>query len=379
MNPPLSYIEISAKNLIHNIRSFRSILSSQTKIATVIKANAYGHGQNEIATIIEPYVDYFQVDDIEELRMLRQVSQKETLVLGYVLKNDLEEAATELNGTLVIYDIERLELLNEIGKRHNKKPKVHIKIDAHLGRQGLMLEDVEDFFEKAKNCEHISIEGIYSHFANIEDTSDFSHAQKQIDSFENAKKIAEKYGFTNLLTHQSATSGILSYEKDTNANIIVRLGVGLYGMWPSEELQKKYKDRIELRPVMRWISHIAQVKNLPENHSVGYGLTHITTKPTTVAIIPQGYSDGYDRGFSNNSEVLIQGSHCKVLGRVSMNMIVADMSHLKNVQPEDEVILLGKQGDEEITAEELAKKLDTINYEITTRVSPLLLRIIKED
>ncbi len=379
MNPPLSYIEISAKNLIHNIRSFRSILSSQTKIAAVIKANAYGHGQNEIATIIEPYVDYFQVDDIEELRMLREVSQKETLVLGYVLKSDLEEVVKDLNGTLVIYDIERLELLDEIGKRHDKKPRVHIKIDAHLGRQGLMLEDVEDFFETAKKFEHVMIEGIYSHFANIEDTSDFSHAQKQIDSFSNAKNIAEKHGFTNLLTHQSATSGILSYEKDTNTNAIVRLGVGLYGMWPSEELHKKYRDRIELKPVMRWISHIAQIKNLPENHSVGYGLTHITTKPTTIAIIPQGYSDGYDRGLSNNSEVLIQGSRCNVLGRVSMNMIVADISHLKNIQPEDEVVLLGKQGDEEITAEELARRLDTINYEITTRISPLLPRIIKED
>jgi len=137
-----------------------------------------------------------------------------------------------------------------------------------------------------------------------------------------------------------------------------------------EILQKKFR----LLPVMRWVSHIALVKWLPKGHTVGYGLTYKTTKPIKIAIVPQGYADGYARGLSNRSEVLIQGKRCKVIGRVSMNMFVTDVTKLKNVQREDEVVLLGKQQKQEITAEEMALTLDTINYEVTTRVSSLLPR-----
>lgn len=374
MNQPLSYIELSKANLIHNVQSFRSLLAPGTKIAGVIKANAYGHGQNEVAQIIEPYVDYFQVDDIEELHLLRKTSSKAALVLGYVAKADLEEAV-RLDGILAIYDLERLTVLNEISQRLNKKPIVHLKIDTYLGRQGILLEELETFFQAARQFSDVTIEGIYSHFANIEDTSDFSHAQKQLESFQRAQTIAKQYGY-DLLTHISATSGILAYEKNQGQNAIVRLGIGLYGLWPSTDLQQQYQNQIQLKSAMRWVTHVAQVKTVPANYSIGYGLTYITDKPTKIAIIPQGYSDGYDRGLSNTGEVLISGKRCQVLGRVAMNMFVADVTKLDSVEAEDEVILLGQQGNEVITAEELATKIDTINYEITTRVSPLLPRAI---
>jgi alanine racemase len=158
---------------------------------------------------------------------------------------------------------------------------------------------------------------------------------------------------------------------------LVRIGIGLYGMWPSENLKKEHIKKFALKPVMRWVTHVSLVKWLPKDHTIGYGLTYRTSKETKTALVPQGYADGYDRAFSNKGEVLIKGKRCKVLGRVSMNMFVVDVTHLKDVKVEDEVVLLGRQGGEEITAEEMGDLIGTINYEITTRVSTLLARIIK--
>ena len=186
-----------------------------------------------------------------------------------------------------------------------------------------------------------------------------------------------KNGYKNLERHISASSGAMVYEKNGGKSSLIRPGIMLYGMWPSEDLGKRFKKHgLKLKPVLRWVTHVVQVKTLPKNHPIGYGLTYITKKPTKVAIIPQGYSDGYDRGLSNKGEVLIQGQRCQVLGRVAMNMFVVDVTHLRNIKNEDGVVLLGRQGKEEITTEELAKHLGTINYEITTRILTLLPRVI---
>lgn len=374
----LSYIEISKKKLIHNFNLFRSFINSDTKIACVVKSNAYGHGQNEVVDLLDPLADYFQVDDLLELVSLRKISKKPTFVFGYVAKDELEEAL-KLDGILAVYDLERLEFINKISKELGKKALVHVKVDANLGRQGILLDQVEEYVRNLKQFEFIEVDGVYSHFANIEDTTDFTHAQKQIDTYDQAVKIFEANGFSNIKRHISATSGILAYEKNEGKNDIVRLGIGLYGMWPSEELKSSYqKPEFDLQPVICWVTHVAQIKELPANYSIGYGLTYTTSKPMKIAIIPQGYGDGFDRGFSNKGRVLIGGKKCDILGRVAMNMFVVDVTSVGDIKVEDEVVLLGSQGNEYISAEELAKILDTINYEITTCISPLLPRIILE-
>lgn len=372
----LSYIEISRDRLIHNVQSFRSFINNDVELAVVVKGNAYGHGQNEVAAAINDYVDYFQVDDFEEFKSLKNVVSKPILILGYVAKHEIEEALSA-SAILAIYDIERLEIINALAGKLHQRAKVHVKIDAELGRQGLLLSDLDEFVERLRKMENITLDAIYAHFANIEDTDDFTHAEKQLRTFRAAKAFFAKSGFNNLKSHISATSGILVYDKDRNENKIVRLGIGLYGMWPSENLKNKYQNVISLKPVLKWVTHIAQIKTLPAGYTVGYGLTYKTERATTIAVIPQGYSDGYDRGLSNKGEVLIHETRCKILGRVAMNMFVVDISKLKNVKLEDEVVLLGEQGDKNISAEELASKIDTINYEITTRISPTLKRIIK--
>jgi alanine racemase len=375
MNKNLSYIEISRSSLIGNIESFKSFLGNKVKIAAVIKANAYGHGQNEIAEILESYVEYFQVDDLQELQLLRKITKKPVLVFGYVSKSEIEKVL-KLKGIITIYDVERLKLISKIALRLKIIPKIHIKIDADFGRQGLLLEDINDFIIEAKKIKNIIFDGIYSHFSNIKNIKINKHALKQTDTFLKAVELFKQNGFNNLTTHISATYGSLVYEKNVLHNKLVRIGIGIYGMWSFPELENNFNHTVKIKPVMRWVSHIAQVKTLPKNHTIGYGLTYKTNRSTDIAVIPQGFCDGYDRGFSNCGEVLIKGKRCRVLGRVSMNMFVVDITGVKNVKPEDEVVLLGLQENERITAEEIAEKIDTINEEITTRVSSLLPRIV---
>lgn len=371
----LSYVRVSRENLLHNFRVFRSCLSPKTKMCCVIKANAYGHGQNEVASVLEPYTDYYAVNDLRELKSLRTITNKETLVLGYVPHDELLEAV-RLNGILGIYDKERIRLLDSIAENYKITPRVHVKIDAGLGRQGVLLSEIERFIEVLKSCQHIKVEGIYSHFSNIDEIDDLSHTKNQEAMFAQSRRIFEQSGYKNLITHISSTGGILVHEKREEKNTLARLGIGLYGMWPSAKVQKKFEpDGIYLKPLLTWLTKVAQIKTVPERYPIGYNLTYVTTKPTKIAVVPQGYSDGYDRKLSNQGEVLIRGRRCKVLGRIAMNMFVVDVSHLNVVKAEDEVVLLGTQGSETITAEEIAEKVGTINYEITTRLSPLLPRI----
>lgn len=374
-NLPLAYIELSKKNLIHNVKQFRNLAKKGTKFSVAIKGNAYGHGQNEVAKILEPYVDYFQVNSVNELELLRKVRKKPVLLLGYVQKSDLEKAI-KLDCIMSVFSLEQLKHIYAMAEMCKKVQNIHLSIDAYLGREGFLLKDLPEVLKEIKKYKNIKLTGIYAHFANIEDTTDFSHAQKQIDEYKKALDLAKEFGFENLQNHISATSGLLVYEKGQGINSIVRLGIGVYGMWPSEHLKNLYNSKIILKPVLSWKTKVAQVKILPKGNTIGYGLTYKTKKETKIALIPQGYADGMDRGFSNNGVVLINGTRCKILGRVSMNMCVVDVSHLKKVKPEDKVVILGTQGKEEISAEEMAERIGTINYEITTRISSLLPRII---
>jgi len=367
----LSYIQLSKSNLLFNINQFKKILPKNTKICAVIKGNAYGHGQNEIASVIEKYVDYFQVDDIEELKLLRKISNKKTLVFGYVEIKELENLIL-LDGIPGIFDIEHAIQLNKLGKKLDKKILVHIKIDALLGRQGLLLKDIPTFAKKISKLKYINIDGIYSHFSNIEDAKNLNHAKKQLEYFDKAIGIFEKHGIRDFKKHFCSTAGILVENSLNRKFDIARLGIGMYGLWPSSDLKRKFEKRVYLKPVLRWISHIAQIKEIEKSFPVGYGLTYIPKKRSKIAIVPQGYSDGYDRHLSNNSCVVINNKKCPVIGRVAMNMFAVKIDGL-NVKVEDKVVLLG----ENVSAEYLAEKLNTINYEVVTRISPLLPRIFK--
>lgn len=373
---PLSYIELSQKNLEHNFSVFRSLAKPGTEFAFAVKGNAYGHGLSEIVTMAENCVDYFFINSIEELRIVRAHSKKTTFLFGYVAHNDLTEAL-KLGCVLSVGSTKKFLEIKKCAEDLGVVQDIHIVCDAYLGREGFQEEELAAFFATAKNAVAVNIAGIYAHFANIEDTTDFTHAQKQIDAYARMQKIAEDAGFTNLKTHLSSTSGLLVYEKDLGINPIIRIGIGGYGLWPNERLERQYKKKeIELAPVLSWKTHIAQVKKLAVGLTVGYGLTYKTQKETLAAVIPQGYADGFSRALSNCGMVLIGGRRCAVIGRVSMNMFVVDATNVPDAAEGDEVVLIGEQGDKSLTATEAAERSDTISYEFVTRISPLVPRFI---
>ena len=374
-NSPRSYIGLSKKNLVSNLLALKSVAKKGTTISIAIKGNAYGHGQNKISKILEPFVGYFQVDSVSELELLRSSSKKKAFLFGYVQKSDLQKAI-RLGCILSVFSLEELRAIEQIARKFKTIQEVHVPVDAYLGREGFLPSKLSDFFKALKMCKNVKLTGIYAHFANIEDTNNFTHAKRQIDEYTRAIQIAEGFGFKNLQTHISATSGLLVYEKGSGINPIVRLGVGVYGLWPSQHIEFQYKNKLKLSPVLSWKTKIAQVKTLPAGHTVGYGLAHRVFKSTKIAVVPIGYADGYDRGLSNKGEVLIGGKKCKILGRVAMNMFVVDVNKVKGVKTEDEVVLIGRQGKQEITAEEMAEKIETINYEVVTRISALTPRLI---
>jgi len=369
---PLSYIELSREALLHNFRSLKATVS-QGWITSVVKANAYGHGLEEIVSILGTEPDSFQVDDLDELRQLRKVSDAWALVYGYVRLADLEEAC-RLRGEVVVFDIAQIAELNRIRSELDLPVDFSIKIDALLGRQGILPDQVDDFIENLARYPDLEPASAYAHYANIEDTTDLTHAEAQEEAFELAYAKLEAR-WPHMGRHISATSGVMAREKGPPYNSMVRLGIGLYGLYPSAPLARSHAN-LGLQPVMRWVSHLAQVKTLPAGHPVGYGLTYRTTKPTRIGIVPQGYSDGYDRGLSSVGDVLVHGRRCPVIGRIAMNMFAVDLSSAPEARAEEEVVLLGSQGEDRITAEEIAAKLGTINYEVVARVSPLLPRIV---
>lgn len=363
-------ILLHQNNLISNLKNFKN-LNPRLKLILVLKANAYGHGLEQIVNILKPYEKEFsgyQVDDIQELEQIRKFTSKKVFVLGYVSNNDLKRLV-ELKGIPVIYNENQLQILNNIAHKINKKIKIHLCIDSHLGRDGILYSKLEEFLKIILKYNNLIIDGYYSHFANIEDTSDRTHADLQIQTFNNIKKIFNKYNLIKAKPHISATSGILEYEIAYCENYYSRLGIGLYGLWPSEELESKHKHQIDLKPVMEVKSIVAQIKTVPKNYPIGYGLTYITKDISTIAIIPFGYSDGIPRSLSNKGNVIIKGNKYPIIGRISMNMMTVLLDkNIENIKIEDEVTILGEDNKLKITAEEIAKLSNTINYEILTNL-----------
>jgi len=255
--------------------------------------------------------------------------------------------------------------------------KVDLKIETGTFRQGLEKEQLLKLVRIIKKYPNIKIQGIHTHYANIEDTTNHDYAQKQLQKFKHIVDFLEKNNIKIPIKHTACSAAIILFP-ETYFDM-VRLGIAMYGLWPSKETfisAKERKRKINLEPVLYWKTRIAQIKIIKAGTSVGYGLTEKVSRDSKIAILPVGYWDGYDRKLSNVGSVLIKGKKSRIIGRICMNMIIVDVSHINNVKPEDEVVLLGKQKMEKITAEELAQKAGTINYEIVTRINPLIPRII---
>lgn len=370
-----SWIEINKNSLLHNIQIIRAELSPHTKLMAVLKANAYGHGLKEISQLVSSKVDWIGVDNnFEALALKKSGITNPILILGYTRDNDLREVI-ENDISFVCYSIDQLKYINTL--ELYKKAKVHLKVETGLNRQGIQQLELKKAVEIIKRSETIFLEGLSSHYANIEDTLDSTYAMYQLENFQKETKILKKR-FPNILLNTAASAGVLLYPQ-THLDM-VRVGISLYGIWPSREtmiaMNMKRKKTFKLRPVLSWKSVVAQVKEIQVGDSVGYGRSWYAARKSTIAIIPVGYSDGYDRQLSNSGRVIIHDTYAPVIGRVAMNMIIVDVTDIANVKRDDEVVLLGKGIQNEINVEELSVKVDTIPYEILARINPELRRLI---
>ncbi len=375
----LQWVEISSSSLLHNIRQFRQLIGEKRKLLAVVKANAYGHGMAEVSKIaLEAGANWLGVNSPQEGLLLREQGFTcPILVLGYSPFESLKDAVVH-DLRLTVYNFETLERLADICRSLQKKAYLHVKSETGTYRQGVREEDILAFVRKLQGIPELVLEGVSSHFANIEDTIDHTYAQFQLENFRRFIGMLKENHVKIPLKHISCSAAAILFP-ETYFDL-VRAGIGIYGLWPSREtflschLQKRKP--LSLKPVLSWKTRIAQLKRVPRGAFIGYGCTFRTSRKTQLAVLPVGYYDGYSRRLSNCSYVLIKGRRAPVRGRIAMDFIMVDTTDIPGIQLEDEVVLLGKNGEERITAEDLAALVGTINYEIVTRINNTIPRIV---
>jgi alanine racemase len=372
------WIEIDRRALASNVRHFRALVGRRRLLA-VVKANAYGHGIVEIARLaLAEGVDWLGVHSLEEGAALRQSGiAAPILVLGPVAPGRCEEAL-RYDLRLTVYDRETGERLSAAAIRLGTKARIHIKVETGTNRQGLRAAELTAFARRLARLPGIEIEGLSSHFANIEDTTSLEYAKRQTAQFAEGTALLRKVGIRVPIRHMAATGAAIVYPESQFD--MIRLGIGLYGLWPSKEtyLSCRLRKRkpFVLKPVLSWRAKIAQVKRVPKGAFVGYGCTFRTTRPTRLAVIPVGYADGYDRALSNAAHVLVRGKRAAVRGRIAMNFFTADVTDIPSAAAGDAVTLIGRDGRETVSADALAALAGTISYEILARLNPAIPRVV---
>lgn len=372
----LSWIEIDRDRLLFNLSAFRALGRGQTALMTVVKANAYGHGLETVAPAVAEATDWFGVNSLEEALSLSRLGiAKPILIMGHTPPAEAETLVRS-QFRQVVYRLDLARALAAAAQKAGAPALVHLKVETGTHRQGVSPAELAEFAQALAALPGLRIEGAYTHFANIEDTLDPSYARLQLERFQQALELLSRLAVQPTCLHAAATAGAILYP-ETHFTLI-RVGIGAYGIWPSRETRLAARERgraISLAPVLTWKSRIAQVKSIQAGDYVGYGLTFQANRPMRLAIVPVGYYDGYDRKLSNCGRALVGGKSAPVVGRVAMNMMVLDVTDTDG-REDDEVVLMGRQGSSEITAEELAEKLGTIPYEILSRINPLLPRAL---
>lgn len=344
-----------------------------------MKANGYGHGLELMVDLLrKEKIEYLAVHSREEAeRARRRGWKRKILVVGYIPLADLE-VVPELGLELTVYNIETVNRLGKLTEKAGKKAEIHLKVETGTNRQGVEPENIEKIIAAIRKFPHLHLKGVSTHFANIEDTTDHTYANYQLAEFNKIVTKINSLGLKPPLRHTACSAALLLFESTKFE--LVRPGIALYGHWPSKETYLSYRlaggSNSILSPLLTWKTRVIQVKNVPADAFVGYGCTYRTTAPTRLAILPVGYFDGYDRGLSNLAYVLIKGKRAPVRGRICMNLMMVDITDIEGVKLEEEVVLLGEDGKEKITAEQMAAWAGTVNYEILSRINGDIPRVI---
>jgi alanine racemase len=349
---PTAEIDLSA--LQHNLKIVRQMADGRTLIA-VVKADAYGHGSVQIAKkLVSEGVSHLAVAYTEEARTLREAGIHARVLILF----DRSNAADYFNYDLipVIYDMDTAVLFSKEAIKRNKKIRVHLKIDTGMGRTGFIPDKFVSAAVSISNLEGIEIEGILSHFSDA-DSGDCSTSAHQLEVFNNLRMVIQEKTGRKLIAHMANSAAILSFPQGLLD--AVRPGLALYGCSPLQE-------DCGLRPVMKIKSTVLFIRRLSPGTPVSYGRSFITRRESTIAVVPVGYADGYGRLLSNNATMLVRGKRAPVVGRICMDLTMIDITDVDGVSEGEEVVLLGQQGGEMITARELSLRINTIPYEILT-------------
>lgn len=371
-----AWAEISLERLKNNVEKCRSLLTDATEMMCVVKANCYGHGIEHIIPFLEAEcgIDWFAVSNLVEAIELRDLGVSgEILILGYTPPKNAPELL-EYDIIQAITDLDYAEELSRCCPIH-EKVRCHLAIDTGMTRIGLRGENAADDAEKIFRLPSLAVEGIFTHLsvADSDDPDDIAYTNSQIEKLAALKAelnrrliIVEHMHFLN-----SAAS---AYHYDPRSDL-ARFGIMLFGLKPNHEL----KLPVDLEPVMELKAAVSQVKTVEAGIDVSYGRTYTTDKETVIAVVTIGYADGYPRLLSGRAEVLIKGRRAKVVGRVCMDQLMIDVTDIPNVREGDVVTLFGRDGDQEITADELAAQIGTIGYEIVCGISPRVPRVLVKD
>ncbi len=373
----LTWADINLSHIAENIRALKGLIPGRTLFMAVVKANGYGHGSVEVAgTAIAHGADMLGVARVEEALELRSAAiAAPILIFGRTLpamiplvwKHDL---------TATVFDYEAARTLSDRAVQEGVRIRVHVKIDTGMGRVGTIVdpalgfsvEDAVQEIKKIRELQGIDLQGIYTHFATA-DEKDKTYAENQFNHFSLCLKALADEGIHIELRH-CANSAALMEMPHTHLNM-VRAGIAMYGLFPSGQMDKS---RILLKPAMSLKTRIVQLKAVPAGFKVSYGSTFETRQRSVLATVPLGYADGYNRLFSSKGEMLVRGQRARVAGRVCMDQLVLDVTHIDGVSLEDEVVVIGNQGEDCISADELAERSGTIHYEIVSSILPRVHR-----
>ena len=367
------YAEISLEAIGHNIREVKKRLPEGVKLLGVVKANAYGHGAVPVASYLENQVDYFATATIEEAVELRENGiSAPILILGYVSPSQYGDLV-EYDITQTIDSYAQALALEKEAARQNRKAKAHLAVDTGMTRIGFQVTEHDaDEAAKIADLPHIELEGMFTHFS-CADQEDKTYCSMQMEKYDKMTALLAERGVTIPLRHICNSAGIMEF--DDHRFEMVRSGIITYGISPSEEVKK---ERLDLIPALSWKSHVIHVKEVGPGIGVSYGATYVTEKPMTrIATVSAGYADGYPRALSNQGCVLIHGKKAPIIGRICMDQMMVDVTDIPDVQVEDVVTLVGTDGDETITIEEIANPAARFDYEMLCDISSRVTRVYK--
>jgi alanine racemase len=357
-----TWSEINLDNLAFNFRSVKDFVGDQYKYMAVVKADAYGHGSIECAKRLEAEgIDWFGVALPEEGVELRKSGIRKLILCLGSFWSGQEHFLLNYNVTPVIYQIEKAEIFDRAAKERGTVADVHIKIDTGMGRIGVRFDEVSEFAEKLKRFDNLRIEGVMTHFAAADNLSENEFTNEQIRRFYESVKTFEEKGFRPAYNDLANSPGAVAHA--SSRGNLVRIGGILYGL--GGDVLPDGIAKPELKPVMNLKTQIAHLKRVPKGETLGYSRTFTTERDSLIATIPIGYQDGYTRRLSNCGEVIVRGNIAPVVGRISMDWTIIDVTDVPEASIGDEVILIGEENDLKIRAEDLACKTGTISYEIT--------------